>query len=71
VSNYRLCVAAGGNVNAKDRKGGQTPLYLAAAEKQWECVKYLLEKGADPSIPCQVCERESMVCVDDSVILRI
>ncbi len=45
---------AGGNLNAKDRKGGQTPLYLAAAAKQWDCVKYLLESGADSSIPCQV-----------------
>jgi hypothetical protein len=51
---YRLCVKAGGNLNAKDRKGGQTPLYLAAAAKQWDCVKYLLESGADSSIPCQV-----------------
>ncbi len=56
---------AGGNLNAKDRKGGQTPLYLAAAAKQWDCVKYLLESGADSSIPCQVrkggrelCERQ-------------
>jgi hypothetical protein len=47
-------VKAGGNLNAKDRKGGQTPLYLAAAAKQWDCVKYLLESGADSSIPCQV-----------------
>ncbi len=45
---------AGGNLNAKDRKGGQTPLYLAAAAKHWDCVKYLLESGADSSIPCQV-----------------
>ncbi len=51
---YRLCVKAGGNLNAKDRKGGQTPLYLATAAKQWDCVKYLLESGADSSIPCQV-----------------
>ncbi len=49
-----MCVKAGGNQNAKDRKGGQTPLYLAAAAKQWDCVKYLLESGADSSIPCQV-----------------
>jgi Ankyrin repeats (3 copies) len=47
-------VSAGGDVNAKDRKGGQTPLYLAAAANQWECVKYLVEHGADSSIPCQV-----------------
>ena len=54
-----MCVTAGGNVNAKDRKGGQTPVYLAAAAKQWDCVKYLLESGADSSIPCQVGEGES------------
>ena len=57
-----MCVTAGGNVNAKDRKGGQTPVYLAAAAKQWDCVKYLLESGADSSIPCQVGASE---CVRD------
>ena len=54
-----MCVTAGGNVNAKDRKGGQTPVYLAAAAKQWDCVKFLLKSGADSSIPCQVGEGES------------
>ncbi len=59
----RLCVKAGGNLNAKDRKGGQTPLYLAAAAKQWDCVKYLLESGADSSIPCQVRKGGRELCV--------
>jgi ankyrin repeat protein len=40
------------NVDARDSYGGQTPLYLAAKNKKEECVRLLLEKGADLNIRC-------------------
>ena len=40
------------NVDARDSFGGQTPLYLAAKNKKEECVRLLLEKGADLNIRC-------------------
>ena len=30
---FRICVSNGSQINAPDNKGGQTPLYIAAANK--------------------------------------
>ena len=49
-----MCIDHGSNINCLDRKGGQTPLYLAASEQCLPVLKLLLEQGADASIPCQV-----------------
>ena len=51
---FRMCIDHGSNINCLDRKGGQTPLYLAASEQCLPVLKLLLEQGADASIPCQV-----------------
>ena len=39
-------------VDARDQVGGRTPLYLAAVNKQAECVKQLLEAGARLDVKC-------------------
>jgi len=39
-------------VDAKDLAGGRTPLFLAAKKKHAECVKMLIEAGANPDIKC-------------------
>ncbi|XP_023321012.1 ankyrin-2-like, partial [Eurytemora carolleeae] len=49
----KMCIDHGSNINCLDRKGGQTPLYLAASEQCLPVLKLLLEQGADASIPCQ------------------
>jgi len=46
----RLLLSRGANSNVRDSKG-QSPIVLAAAEKQWFCVEILLANGADPNIP--------------------
>ena len=40
------------DVDVKDRKGGQTPLYLAIKSKCEESVKLLIGKGADLNVVC-------------------
>jgi len=55
--NYLQCVKVlierGAGLNLIDNKGGQTPLYVAAAGGCFPAVKLLMESGADASIPCQ------------------
>jgi len=55
--NYLQCVKVlierGAGLNLVDNKGGQTPLYVAAAGGCFPAVKLLMESGADASIPCQ------------------
>jgi len=46
ITDVRRLLAAGANVNAKD-KGGYTPLHLATWAEQSEVVKVLLAAGAD------------------------
>eukprot|EP00092_Neocalanus_flemingeri_P003648 GFUD01003915.1.p1 GENE.GFUD01003915.1~~GFUD01003915.1.p1 ORF type:complete len:987 (+),score=184.76 GFUD01003915.1:133-3093(+) len=48
-----VLVSAGCSINLPDNKGGQTPLYIAANTGHYDCVKFLIDAGADPSIPCQ------------------
>jgi hypothetical protein len=49
-ANMRLLVERGADVNAKD-KGHATPVMIAASLDAWEQVAWLLEHGADPTIP--------------------
>ena len=42
----------GAEVDAKDLAGGRTPLFLAAKNKHAECVKMLIENGANPDTKC-------------------
>jgi len=49
----KILVNGGCSLNLPDNKGGQTPLYIAANTGSYACVKFLIDSGADPSIPCQ------------------
>ena len=40
------------DLEAKDKAGGRTPLYLAAVNKQAECVRLLVENGASLDVRC-------------------
>ena len=40
------------DLDAKDKAGGRTPLYLAAINKQAECVRLLVENGASLEVRC-------------------
>ena len=40
------------DLDAKDKTGGRTPLYLAALNKQAECVRLLVENGASLDVRC-------------------
>ena len=45
-----LLLDRGANVDAIDGNGGATPLFLAGTRGHTECVRLLLDRGADPSI---------------------
>lgn len=47
VSKVSALLASGGDVNAKERRGGATPLMLAAAFGSLDTMKLLIDKGAD------------------------
>eukprot|EP00090_Calanus_glacialis_P040395 TRINITY_DN7041_c0_g1_i5.p1 TRINITY_DN7041_c0_g1~~TRINITY_DN7041_c0_g1_i5.p1 ORF type:complete len:976 (-),score=208.34 TRINITY_DN7041_c0_g1_i5:92-3019(-) len=49
----KVLIERGAGLNITDNKGGQTPLYIAAAGGCFDAVKLLMDSGADASIPCQ------------------
>jgi len=49
----KVLIERGAGLNVTDNKGGQTPLYIAAAGSSFAAVKILMDSGADASIPCQ------------------
>jgi len=49
----KILIERGAGLNITDNKGGQTPLYIAAAGNCFNAVKLLMDSGADASIPCQ------------------
>jgi len=49
----KVLIERGAGLNIPDNKGGQTPVYIAAAGGSFAAVKLLMDSGADASIPCQ------------------
>src|SRR4051812_5836767 len=49
LSQVRALIDAGVDVNAKERRGGATPLMNAAAFGTIDMMRLLLDKGADPN----------------------
>jgi ankyrin repeat protein len=43
----KLLIAKGCNVNAQDDRDGDTPLHYAALQHRLDCVKFLVNAGAD------------------------
>lgn len=61
----KLLLDAGCNVNEKDLNG-DTPLHLSCANGNFDCVKLLIEYGADPF----VLNNENRYPVDETILIR-
>lgn len=46
----KLYLAAGVDINARNTECGNTPLYAAAENGQWDVAQFLLDNGAGPNI---------------------
>lgn len=51
ISTVESLLAQGANINARD-KGKQTPILVAAQNKQYDMIRYLASKGADINAQC-------------------
>ena len=51
ISTVASLLAQGANINARD-KGKQTPILVAAQNKQYDMIRYLASKGADINAQC-------------------
>jgi ankyrin repeat protein len=63
IDTIELLIAAGVDVNERDKRNRATALFYAAADHSIDCVRILLEAGADPNLPAGDSEESPLMMV--------